>query len=387
MDRWLVTQIGARENYSIAAALHQNERLGMLLTDLWYKPGNLWDKLVAIRVKSFANRRSSLVPDSLVKSMPFGLYHKSSKQAHEYERLAKAFFRKCLAKRTNTYSHVFAYNYSAVELFREAKLQGKKCVLGQVDAGPVAGEIITELYKKEGIDLSNRRDYYQKYGKLWKEECQLADTILVNSLWSKTCLVNAGVEEGKIKIVPLAYDSCEESPNKVYPNQFTQQRPMRVLYAGRVSVQKGCLEIIRAAKQLSGHPVEFILAGEWKLANEWRHQLPDNVKVLGRVSSETLVSEYKVADVFLFPTYTDGFGKVLLEAQEYKLPIISSPFCGDVVKHGVTGVKMNGNSADEIIKVLGEILHDTKTLRMFSEQMVRSNEYTLQSLGHTLSKL
>jgi glycosyltransferase involved in cell wall biosynthesis len=44
---------------------------------------------------------------------------------------------------------------------------------------------------------------------------------------------------------------------------------------------------------------------------------------------------YERADLFLFPTLSDGFGLTNLEAQAWSLPIVASRFCGEVVRDGV----------------------------------------------------
>ena len=56
------------------------------------------------------------------------------------------------------------------------------------------------------------------------------------------------------------------------------------------------------------------------------------VRWAGTVSREDTARYYRDADVFLFPTYSDGFGLTQLEAQAWKLPIIASVFCGAVVE-------------------------------------------------------
>ena len=53
---------------------------------------------------------------------------------------------------------------------------------------------------------------------------------------------------------------------------------------------------------------------------------------------ETAARFYREADVFLFPTLSDGFGLTQLEAQAWRLPVIASRFCGDVVQDGVNGL-------------------------------------------------
>jgi glycosyltransferase involved in cell wall biosynthesis len=62
-----------------------------------------------------------------------------------------------------------------------------------------------------------------------------------------------------------------------------------------------------------------------------------HVRWIGSVPREDAARFYRDADVFLFPTFSDGFGLTQLEAQAWKLPVIATKFCGDVVEDGKNG--------------------------------------------------
>ena len=57
-----------------------------------------------------------------------------------------------------------------------------------------------------------------------------------------------------------------------------------------------------------------------------------NVRWVGPIARGEVAKWYREADVFMFPTHSDGFGLTQLEAQAWKLPVIASPFCGEVVQ-------------------------------------------------------
>ena len=63
---------------------------------------------------------------------------------------------------------------------------------------------------------------------------------MVNSEWSLQSLEHAGVPASKMSVVPLAYDGeGAMSAVHTYPDRFTIERPLRLLYVGQVSVAKG----------------------------------------------------------------------------------------------------------------------------------------------------
>jgi hypothetical protein len=57
----------------------------------------------------------------------------------------------------------------------------------------------------------------------------------------------------------------------------------------------------------------------------------------------------------LFPTLSDGFGLTQLEAQRWKLPIIASGYCGDVVENGHNGIRLEGVTVDSICSALTDV--------------------------------
>jgi glycosyltransferase involved in cell wall biosynthesis len=48
---------------------------------------------------------------------------------------------------------------------------------------------------------------------------------------------------------------------KIYPAEFTKERPMRALFLGQVNVRKGVIELLEAARMLKDEPIEFLVVG------------------------------------------------------------------------------------------------------------------------------
>ncbi len=146
-------------------------------------------------------------------------------------------------------------------------------------------------------------------------------------------------------MVPLAFEPPPEARGFVrrYPRRFTAKRPLRVLFLGQVLVRKGIRECLEAWARLGDEPVELWVAGgnPGEIVESRRH----NIHWLGFIPRAEAVRHFQAADVFLFPSRSEGFGLTQLEAQAWRLPIISSQFCGEVVKHGVNGLVLDCVSA------------------------------------------
>jgi glycosyltransferase involved in cell wall biosynthesis len=105
------------------------------------------------------------------------------------------------------------------------------------------------------------------------------------------------------------------------------------LYVGRVSKEKNIEAFLDA--DLPGRKV---VVGSGPHLSFLRRRYPQ-VVFTGTQSGEELARHYASADVFVFPSRTDTFGLVLLEAMACGLPVAAYPVTGpiDVVVDGVTG--------------------------------------------------
>src|SRR5207249_1851421 len=79
---------------------------------------------------------------------------------------------------------LFSYSYTALEPLRFAKRQGWRTVLGQIDPGPFEEEVVAAEAARDASLAPNWRRAPAGYWKSWREECEIADRIIVNSQWS-----------------------------------------------------------------------------------------------------------------------------------------------------------------------------------------------------------
>ena len=111
------------------------------------------------------------------------------------------------------------------------------------------------------------------------------------------------------------------------------KRPLFV-YTGRVAVEKN----IEAFLELD-LPGTRCVIGDGPALEELKSRYPD-VLFTGYKFGQDLASHVAAADVFVFPSHTDTFGLVMLEAMACGVPVAAYPVTGpvDVVTHGETGI-------------------------------------------------
>jgi glycosyltransferase involved in cell wall biosynthesis len=118
------------------------------------------------------------------------------------------------------------------------------------------------------------------------------------------------------------------------PKEFLDLPRPVWLYFGRVAVEKGIEDFLRLDL-----PGTRLVVGDGPALAELRERYPAAV-FAGYRYGEELASYVAAADVFVFPSRTDTFGLVLLEAMACGVPVAAYPVTGpvDVVAHGVTGM-------------------------------------------------
>ena len=109
--------------------------------------------------------------------------------------------------------------------------------------------------------------------------------------------------------------------------------PLHLLAVGAVVPRKGFDVLVAALATISDLPWRLTIAGDLtrdstaaaRLQSEIaRHELTDRIAVLGAVSSGTLARLYETADLFVLPSYFEGYGMAYSEALAHGLPVIGT---------------------------------------------------------------
>jgi glycosyltransferase involved in cell wall biosynthesis len=125
-------------------------------------------------------------------------------------------------------------------------------------------------------------------------------------------------------------DTALFRPGSATPNGW---KPPVFMYVGRVAVEKNIGAFL--ALDLPGTKI-IVGDGPQRASLERRYT---NAVFTGAKMGEELAAHFRSADVFVFPSRTDTFGLVLLEAMASGTPVAAYPVPGplDVVRHGESG--------------------------------------------------
>jgi glycosyltransferase involved in cell wall biosynthesis len=125
-------------------------------------------------------------------------------------------------------------------------------------------------------------------------------------------------------------------------------RPM-MLSVGRVSYEKNVEDFLKART-----PGTKVIVGDGPARPELQARYPDAV-FLGMLKGETLAAVYADADLFVFPSRTDTFGIVIIEALASGLPVAAYPVTGpiDIITRELLG-SLDADLSTAIVNALSQ---------------------------------
>jgi len=382
--RFIVCHIGAREHYAIARSLHRAGQLDVLVTDVSYSKANPLSRFLGVLSAKFRSRQHPELVDATIAHFTWAnlgrklvdlvygrrdVWNQLISQNRYFQARAVDYLRRGGWLDAKCDRVVIVYSYAAYDILLAAKSAGIKTVLCQIDGGQADEQLIARLL---GAKSANRAP--ESYWQSWREECRLADSIMVNSDWSKQLLVKAGIPVTKIITVPVVYDGPRSNVQcrHHYPDAFDEDNPLLVLYVGALTARKGVMELLEAAKEMLGRPVKFTLVGGHDSNySDALWQVPNVTRILP-VPRIKVVDYYKQAHVLVFPTHSDGFGMVQVEALANGLPVIASRNCAQLIKHGHNGLLLNEVTASTIINAINTCLQSPATLAEMSVTALQS---------------
>ena len=218
------------------------------------------------------------------------------------------------------------------------------------------------------------------------------DLLYVNSEGYRRAWADRGISADKIRILPRGLDTTLFHPSRRDPQFWTKYGiapgATVLLYVGRVSKEKDLDVIVgmwrrmkgerrkakgdgvetaddasasapRAPSPLLPSPTALAIVGDGPFQKELRALLPD-AAFTGYLAGLELARAFASADVFLFPSTTDTFGNVILEALASGVPCVVSDQGGpkDLIVPGTTGSITRALDVADFTAAVEKIAHD-----------------------------
>jgi len=171
---------------------------------------------------------------------------------------------------------------------------------------------------------------------------------------------NLRVNKSNLFWIPYGID-----PPNLFPTEKSGEEHFTILFAGRLTEQKGIDVLCKAVDILSKKPafdnMLFQIAG----SGELEHLIMDlcrrhhNVKYLGHVEQNKMPETYSSHDIVIVPSRWESLPFACIEPQACGVPVIASDIPGpkEVVTDRVTGILFPPESAEALAKAILDLLH------------------------------
>jgi alpha-maltose-1-phosphate synthase len=198
-----------------------------------------------------------------------------------------------------------------------------------------------------------------------------ADLITVPSSFARRTFLDRGIDPSRVAVVPYGVDLSTFRPAEGVGGGDR----FRVFFAGQVSLQKGFLYLLEAARamaRLPGFSLEVAgsrsseIAGLLAGTDRW-------VRYLGHVDAKRLADTHRRAAVFVMPSIQEGGPVVLLQAMASGVPVVATTnsIAEDLITDGIEGFIVPPRSAQAISERL-MLLYEDPALRATMGQAARA---------------
>lgn len=204
----------------------------------------------------------------------------------------------------------------------------------------------------------------------------------------RTIFAENGVPRDRLSHVPNGvpiekFDTVTDADRERVREKFGLNGTRSVFFAGTIMPRKGVAELVKAVDRVVNEhgidDVRLVLAGETDLDEAYMDRvqsliveggLEEQVVFTGYLTDETLLPLYGASDVFVLPSFEEGFGMVVSEALAAGTPAIGSRISGidQQIDDGETGILVDPGDVDGLATALATLLGNTETRHAMSER-------------------
>jgi glycosyltransferase involved in cell wall biosynthesis len=234
----------------------------------------------------------------------------------------------------------------------------------------------------------------QIYNTKFKYACKNADRIIAISEQTKADIVK--FYKIKAEKIDVIYQTCHANFKKQYPSEVKlhiRQKydlPERyLLNVGTIETRKNLNAIIQALPLMKNDLPLVVIGRSTRYMNFIKVQMnklkldPSRVLFLKNVSIEELPSIYQMADVFIYPSFFEGFGIPIIEALYSKTPVITTEGGCFAEAGGPNSIYVHPEKYDVLAQEIDRVVSD----RVLADAMrEKGYQYAQKFDGKTLAR-
>lgn len=172
------------------------------------------------------------------------------------------------------------------------------------------------------------------YNYKFKKACQTANRIVaISNMTKKDIIETYKITEEKIDVI---YQGCDKSFQQILAQAKKEDIRRKynipshyILYVGSIEERKNLLLIVRALHQLN-KDIHLIAIGKRTPYTDiveayiQENNMQQQVSILSNIPFEDLPGFYQMADLFIYPSFFEGFGIPIIEALHSNVPVIAA---------------------------------------------------------------
>ncbi|MCK5413402.1 MAG: glycosyltransferase family 4 protein [Candidatus Pacebacteria bacterium] len=226
------------------------------------------------------------------------------------------------------------------------------------------------------LSFANHKEFYSLGKNYWhfsmnpKKKARKSDKIIAVSNSTKNDLMKIyKIDFEKIKVVYSGINkeqTAENNESEVRKKYNLSEK--YILYLGTIEPRKNIVSIIKAFEKLkysiTDKSLKLIIAGSkgWLYKNVF--EVAENSKYkkdiifAGFIDDEDKTTLYRLAEIFVYPSFYEGFGFPPLEAMQNKTPVITSNLSSLSEAVGDAAIMVNPYNIDELARAMENLLSD-----------------------------
>jgi glycosyltransferase involved in cell wall biosynthesis len=224
-------------------------------------------------------------------------------------------------------------------------------------------------------------DLTWQYLRWFYDQCT---SILVPTETYRRQLIDNGFEPSKLGVMARGVDTQLFHPSKAVPTffdslgeRFGSANRFRFLYVGRISKEKNVDALVDAFDEIvrRGYQASLVFVGDGPHRQALAARCQDRpIAFTGMIEGEELAQAYASSDCMVFPSTTDTFGNVVLEAAASGLPVIVTDQGGpaEIVRRHGSGIVVNLAQPHAMADAMEKILLDADLRSELRECGLRS---------------
>ncbi|MGA7749677.1 MAG: glycosyltransferase family 1 protein [Gallionella sp.] len=260
-------------------------------------------------------------------------------------------------------------------------------VVHLVTEGPLGSSALAAA-RKLGIPVSsdfhtNFHSYSRHYGFGWLQKTvagylrnlhNRTDTTLVPTQELRDTLAQDGYQN--LQVVARGVDTTLFHPDKRSEKLRLQwgavaDDELAVIYVGRISAEKNMPLVLRTFKamQAINPKLKLVLVGDGPVRAEMQRQNPEYI-FAGMRTGEDLAAHYASGDIFLFPSMTETYGNVTVEAMASGLAVVAYRYAAaaEHIKHEENGLHADFGNEEEFIVQASKLAIDASRVHKMRMQ-------------------